>query len=231
MDPRDAAGSMGRDAIAAALKASGGARFFALVGDDDEREIKAAKTRGRWERLHDAAHGLGASAIVCRDDDGATLAVVRLDALEDTAPPSSTPTLDAPRASGTSGELAQLLALVLRAQDAAVARQAEQQAQVTSAALDVMRAAADRAQAMERTVLALVSARERELDAASRQLEEQARAIERADARAAARAAADDDDTFKELDRMGETLIREAVVPALGSKLALALAPKPGKTA
>lgn len=210
-----------REAVTRALRESRATRFFALV-DGDAREVKAAKTRGRWERLHDSALSLGASAIECRDDDGAVLAVVALDVLEDDdgaddgADDASA--REPKRERGTAGEVERLLSIVLRAQDAAVQRQAEQVQSVTNAALQVMNAAAERAASMERAVLALVTQRERELDAAAAQLDAEARAIARARAKPK-----DEDDTMDELDKLGTQLVRDAVMPVIGTKLAAAM--------
>lgn len=190
--------------------------------DGEPREVKAAKTRGRWERLHDSAAAMGATAIECRDDGGAVLAIVELEELgaelveervEEHAPRVTS--------TGTAGEVERLLAIVLRAQDAAVQRQAEQVQSVTNAALSVMNAAAERAASMERAVLALVQQRERELDAAAAQLDAEARAIARARKKPTE---SEDDDTMSELDKIGTQLVRDAVMPAVMPKIAAALA-------
>ncbi len=224
LDSGGAAGA--RERAARALREARAERFFAVIDGEAKREVRAAKTRGRWERLHDAAHALGASAIECRDEEGATLAVVGLgvplDELEEDAPQLEL--RDAPRARGGSSadEVERLLALVLRAQDSAVARQSEQVRQVTDAALSVMNAAAERASSMERAVLALVQQRERELAAVSDQLHQDARAIERAElARSAAAAASREEDG--ELDGMVQKLIDDAVTPALTAKIMAAM--------
>lgn len=209
----------GVDVLARALRDSKGARFFALVDDDKPRELRTAKTRGRWERLVNSALALGAHSIEARDEDGATLHVVRLDELEESPP-------DAPSASSSSSsrpasaaaEVERLLGLVLRAQDVALARQAEQVKAVTDAALRVMQASADRASSMERAVLTLVQRRERELESTAAQLDAELAAIAKADARAAAERAERADEESA-LDGMAETLMREAVTPALQAKV------------
>ncbi len=210
---RDAGG--GRDAAARALRESKAERFFAVV-DGEPREVKAARTRGRWERLVAASIALGASAIECRDTSGATLAVVELDDEEPRETIAAAPERPAP--SGSAGEVERLLGLVLRAQDAAVSRQAEQVKQITDAALSVMQAAADRASSMERAVLSLVQQRERELDATAQQLDAELRAAAR-EAQATARAKAEETEEAGELDAMASKLMTEAVTPALQAKV------------
>lgn len=205
MGGRDAGGG-GDDAAARALRESRGTRFFA-VNDNGEREVKAAKTRGRWERLVAAARALGAHAVECRDDDGATVAVVELDDREERS--------ERTERDDRVGEVERLLALVVRAQDQAVARQAEQVRAVTDAAMRVMHAAADRASAMERAVLAMVRAREADLARAAEELDVAARAVERAAAERGERA-----DETSELDAMATTLVRDAVAPVLMQRLA-----------
>lgn len=211
----------GDDAAARALRDSRGTKYFAVV-DGEPREVKAAKTRGRWDRLIGAARALGASCIEARDDDGATLAVVQLDEEQDAARDDGRHAADDSRA----GELERLLGIVLRAQDAAVARQSEHVRSVTEAALSVMNAAAERAASMERAVLALVQQRERDLDAAAAELDATTRAVARAEA--AARQAREDEGA-SELDAMATTLVREAVVPVLGQKIASMAAAKAAK--
>lgn len=207
----------GDDAAARALRDSRGTKYFAVV-DGEPREVKAAKTRGRWDRLIGAARALGASCIEARDDDGATLAVVQLDEEQDAARD------DERRADDSrAGELERLLGIVLRAQDAAVARQSEHVRSVTEAALSVMNAAAERAASMERAVLALVQQRERDLDAAAAELDATTRAVARAEA--AARQAREDEGA-SELDAIATTLVREAVVPVVGQKIASMAAKK-----
>lgn len=210
----------GDDAAARELRESRGARFFAIV-DGEPREVRAAKTRGRWERLVGAARALGASCIEARDDDGATLAVVQLD--EDDEHASDEPRRELAPTDARAGELERLLGIVLRAQDAAVARQSEHVRAVTEAALSVMNAAAERAASMERAVLALVQQRERDLDAAAAELDATTRAVARAEA--AARQVREDEGA-NELDAMATTLVREAVVPVIGQKLASMAAKK-----
>lgn len=205
----------GRDAAARALRESKADRFFALV-DGEPREVRAAKTRGRWERLVGASVALGASSIECRDASGATLAVVDLEEDEPREPIAAAPERAAP--GGTAGEVERLLGLVLRAQDAAVSRQAEQVKQITDAALSVMQAAADRASSMERAVLSLVQQRERELDATAQQLDAELRAAAR-EQQAAARAKAEEAEETGELDAMASKLMSEAVTPALQAKV------------
>lgn len=211
------------EAVTRALRESRATKFFAMLDGGDVREVKAAKTRGRWERLRDSARALGAHAIECRDDDDAVLAVVQLDELDDVSELEEV-ALEEPKAKearGTAGEVERLLSIVLRAQDAAVQRQAEQVTSVTQAALSIMTAAAERAATLERAVLALVQHREKELDAAAAQLDADARAI----ARARAKPAADDeDDTMTELDKLGTQLVRDAVMPAIMPKIAAAMA-------
>lgn len=213
------------DAAARALRDSKADRFFAMV-DGEEREVRAAKTRGRWERIVSAARALGASSIDARDASGATLAVVELHDVDDEHGRDVDP---APtRDTGTAGEVERLLAVVLRAQDAAVARQAEQVQAITSAALSVMQASAARAASMERAVLALVQQRERDLEHAAAELEATARAMARADETARRERA---EDESSELDAMATTLVREAVVPVLGQKIASMAAAKAKGTA
>lgn len=218
-------GGGARERAARALRESRAERFFALV-DGKEREVRAAKTRGRWERLHDAAHALGASSIECRDEDGATLAVVQLGEqleplLEEDDQAQQLEQLPL-RARSSADEVERLLTLVLRAQDAAVARQGEQVRQVTDAALSVMNAAAERASSMERAVLALVQQRERELAAVSEQLHQDARALERADRAQRAQHDAEREEDG-ELDGMVKKLIDDAVTPAIGAKIMAAM--------
>lgn len=204
----------GRDVAARALRESKADRFFALV-EGEPREVKAAKTRGRWERLVSASIALGATSIECRDTSGATLAVVELDQEDDDDRPSLPEAKPAP--SGSAGEVERLLGLVLRAQDAAVSRQAEQVKAITDAALSVMQAAADRASSMERAVLSLVQQRERELDATAQQLDAELRAAAR-EQQAAARAKAEESEEAGELDAMATQLMKEAVTPAVQAK-------------
>lgn len=207
---RDAGGS---DALAKALRDSRAERFFAMV-EGEAREVKAAKTRGRWERLLAASVALGASAIECRDASGATLAVVELDAEDEPRAASPVPE----KVSGNAGEVERLLGLVLRAQDAAVSRQAEQVKQITDAALSVMNAAAERASSMERAVLSLVQQRERELDATAAQLDAELRAVAREHA-AATRAKGEEAEDSGDLEAMASSLMKEAVTPALQAKV------------
>jgi len=204
----------GRDVAARALRESKADRFFALV-EGEPREVKAAKTRGRWERLVSASIALGATSIECRDTSGATLAVVELDQDDNDRPslPEAKPT-----PSGSAGEVERLLGLVLRAQDQAVSRQAEQVKAITDAALSVMQAAADRASSMERAVLSLVQQRERELDATAQQLDAELRSAMR-EQHATARAKADETAEGGELDAMASQLMKEAVTPALQAKV------------
>ena len=212
-----------REAVTRALRESRASRFFAMV-DGEPREVKAAKTRGRWERLHDSAVAMGATAIECRDDGGAVLAFVELEELGAELVEERVDAFDGPkraRDTSTAGEVERLLSIVLRAQDAAVQRQAEHVQSVTSAALSVMNAAAERAASMERAVLALVQQRERELDAAAAQLDAEARAIARARKKPAE---SEEDDTMSELDKIGTQLVRDAVMPAVMPKIAAALA-------
>ena len=101
----DVAGGVGGlEAVARALRESRASRFYAcaIEGGKGERELKAAKTRGRWERLAQSATLLRAERIECRDDDGATLAVVSL-VVEDDAPEAAAAPLADPAGGPWSG--------------------------------------------------------------------------------------------------------------------------------
>lgn len=207
------------DALARALRDAKATRFFAVVDDDKARELKTAKTRGRWERLVNSALALGATAIECRDEDGAVLEVVQLELEPQSDAASSTAnTTTSSKPTNSAAEVERLLGLVLRAQDVALQRQGEQVTRVTEAALRVMESAANRASSMERAVLALVQRRERELEQTAEQLDAELAAMARADARAAAERA-HDAETTSELDRMTEKLMSEAVTPVLQAKV------------
>lgn len=210
-------GSGSVDALARALRDSKAARFFAIVDEEKPRELKTAKTRGRWERLVNSAIALGAHAVECRDEDGAVLDVVALDGaeLEPDAPSLSSSSSLKP---SSAAEVERLLGLVLRAQDVALQRQGEHVTRVTESALRVMESAANRASSMERAVLALVQRRERELEQTAEQLDAELAAMARADARAAAERAQQAEETSA-LDGMAEKLIADAVTPALQAKV------------
>lgn len=222
MGDRDAAGGLGRDAVARALRESRATRFFAVV-EGEPREVKAAKTRGRWERLADAATALGASRIEARDDDGATLAVVQLGEVDDEPADVEPEPRERERERRDSvAEVERLLVVVLRAQDHALQRHAEQTRAIVDASVQVMTASAERASSLERAVLSLVQQRERDLEAAHESLAAEARA----NMRAAARAKPEDEEeaqASKDFDAMGRKLIEEHVMPVVGARIAAKL--------
>ncbi len=223
MGDRDAAGGLARDQVARALRESRATRFFAVV-EGEPREVKAAKTRGRWERLADAATALGASRIEARDDDGATLAVVQLGEVDDEpADVEPEPTRERERERRDSvAEVERLLVVVLRAQDHALQRHAEQTRAIVDASVQVMTASAERASSLERAVLSLVQQRERDLEAAHESLAAEARA----NMRAAARSKPEDEEeaqASKDFDAMGRKLIEEHVMPVVGARIAAKL--------
>ena len=231
----DVAGGVGGlEAVARALRESRASRFYAcaIEGGKGERELKAAKTRGRWERLAQSATLLRAERIECRDDDGATLAVVSLvvedDAPEAAAAPLADPVDSAPWMSPRADEVDRLVQIVVKAQDAALVRHQDHVTSLLDAAVKLATASSERADKLERAVLTLVQHRERELAAASEALDEQARAMQRearAEARAA-RAAESEKDETSELDKMGEKLVNDHILPAIGGKIVAAMQPK-----
>lgn len=230
MDDRSTGGAVGR--VASELKASRASRFWAcgIEGGKGERELKAAKTRGRWERLAQSALMLRAERIECRDDDGATLAVVALVEEDAELVEASAPSpIDAPASSSSprADEVDRIVQIIVRAQDAALSRGAEHTSAVIEGALRIASAATERADKLERAVLALVKQRESELDAAAAAIEEQARAAARAADRAeqARRAEREDDDEASSaLDKMGEKLVNDHVLPAIGAKIMAGMA-------
>jgi hypothetical protein len=218
----DGSGALGRDGIARALRDSRGSRFFAIV-EGEAREVKTAKTRGRWERLTDAAILLGASRIEARDDDGATLAVVQVGELDDEpSAPEAAPAPERTSAARDSvAEVERLLVVVLKAQDHALSRHAEQTRAIVDASVQVMTASAERASSLERAVLALVQQRERDLEAAHESLAAEARASMRAAQRAKPDEGADEDQAA--FDAMGRKLLEEHVLPVVGARIATKL--------
>lgn len=223
MDDRSTGGAVGR--VASELKASRASRFYAcgIEGGKGERELKAAKTRGRWERLAQSALMLRAERIECRDDDGATLAVVALVEEDAELVEASEPSpMDAPASSSPrADEVDRIVQIIVRAQDAALSRGAEHTSAVIEGALRIASAATERADKLERAVLALVKQRENELDAAAAAIEEQARAAARAADRAeqARRVEREEDEASSALDKMGEKLVNDHVLPAIGAKI------------
>jgi hypothetical protein len=211
----------GDERAARELRESRGEKFFARLDDGTEREVKAAKTRGRWERLVSSARALGASSVEARDRDGATLAVVQLE--EPAAARVLEVSAEDDEPADRAREVERLLAVVLRAQDAALARSAEQTRAITDAALSVMQAAAERAASMERAVLALVQARERDVEQAAELLERQSRQVAREEARAKDERDREEDDG---LDEMAKELVRSAVAPVVMQKMQDAMTKK-----
>jgi hypothetical protein len=127
----------------------------AILEDGDTRELALAAGKGKWERALATARALGAAGIECRDSEGAILEVIPLDVA----------TRDEERAAGVDGaplgELERLLTLCGDFADRATGRQQELLSNVCDTAIQVMRAAADRAERSERALDKLLRAHER----------------------------------------------------------------------
>lgn len=156
-------------ALIRALKLSAPHSLVAVGEDGEETPIALTGSRGKWERAARTCQSLHAVQVRCLDADAAMTEVIEVGPGAGVGE-SAQPARDANRA----GELGALLKIVIAAQDAAVARQADQmvailtaQAEtmtaVTSTAISVMRITSDRTERLERMLMGLTSKREKEL--------------------------------------------------------------------
>ena len=136
-----------RDAAYERLRVLRPSALAAIMEDGDTRELSLSKGKGRWERALGAARALGADGLEARDEEGAIIEVIVLDEMT-----------SARKHNGDNGErpdLDQLSVLLTLCQDFAdrtAGRQQETLSQVCETAIQIMKAAADRAERSERAL-------------------------------------------------------------------------------
>ena len=214
-------------ALASKLKTATGQErgltYWALV-KGEARELKAAKVRGRFERLATSALDLGAVHIELRATDGGVLSVVVLDDVEEpedeqeaAAPRREVVHAVNPGVSSDAEAVRAMVKIVIEAQDKAISRQSEMMQNVMLSALNVMKVASERTSVLERALLASLTARERELQQGFVMLAEQSAdvAAARQEQEASAAEASEASDSA---DSMAKQLMSDVVVPALAAK-------------
>lgn len=131
-------------------------KVAALV-DGEPRPLALRNGRSKWDGVLTAARAMGAEAIECLDDEDAILEIIILNPLkhsertelaevEPEEPLASVPM------SERAAEVRSLVALCLDAADRSVGRQENHVGQVLEASIQVMKAAADRAERGERAL-------------------------------------------------------------------------------
>lgn len=126
-------------------------KMAALV-DGEPRELAVANGRGRWERVLRAARDIDAEAIECRDEEDRIVEIIIIDAKKherNKSQPSDDETAEEDR---KVSEVRDMVALCLDAADRSVGRQESHVGQVLDAAIQVMQAAANRAERNERAL-------------------------------------------------------------------------------
>lgn len=129
---------------------------LAAIVDGEARPLALRNGRGKWDGCLNAAHAMGAEAIECQDDDDAILEIIVLNAKKHGAG-VAIEELDQ-ETTEKVGEVRALVELCLNAADRSVGRQESHVGQVLDAAVQVMKAAADRAERGERAMDKLLRA-------------------------------------------------------------------------
>jgi uncharacterized Ntn-hydrolase superfamily protein len=144
--------------LARRLRTLSPARCYAIVdGERREVAIGAPGSRGRWQRVIEAARAMGADGVECVDADGAVLDVLTFDAFNDT----STHAVDTrTSARDVAGDVERIVALCMECADRAVQRHGEHVRIALDALARVCEAVADRAERLERALAAVAAARD-----------------------------------------------------------------------
>lgn len=153
--------------IARALKRIAPAAIIAVV-DGEDVHVALTSSRGKWDRAAETIVNLGASSVRLLDDSGRVLDVL---ALDDGERAPAAPTAPRGESRDAPADVERLLRAALEAQDVATQRLASVYGETLRAAIDIMRAASARAEALDRLLLSRLRERERELDAIASEIE------------------------------------------------------------